>query len=69
VEPDGRLSEGFFFLRRLSLKMPLLMPLVPVLYLPGAGWVGQRVYDWVARRRFLFHSSKLCETNQCRIIE
>ena len=69
VEPDGRLSEGFFFLRRLSLKLPILMPLAPFLYLPGTGWIGQRVYDWVAARRFLLHRNTSCETNQCVIVD
>ena len=67
VEPSGRLSEGFLAFRRLCLKLPLFFPIVPLLYLPGAGWVGQRAYDGVARRRFLFHSSRLCETNQCGV--
>ncbi len=65
VEPHGRLSEGFFSARRISLRLPLLWPLIPFLYLPGAGWIGQRIYDWVARRRFLFHRSGACQTNQC----
>jgi len=65
VEPNGRLSEGFLGLRRMAVKVPSLMPLAPLLYLPGASWIGQRVYDWMARRRFLFHRSRLCETNQC----
>ena len=65
IEPDGRLSEGFLSVRRMSLRMPLLMPLAPLLYLPGMGWVGQRVYDWVAAHRDLFHVSGACHTNQC----
>ena len=65
VELSGRLSEGFLAFRRMSLRIPLLFPLAPLLYLPGAGWVGQRAYDWIARRRFLLHTSTLCKTNQC----
>lgn len=69
IEPNGRLSEGFFSVRRMSVRLPLLFPLIPFLYLPGMGWVGQCVYDWVARRRFLFHNSRMCETNQCLIAD
>ncbi|MBI2885406.1 MAG: DUF393 domain-containing protein [Candidatus Omnitrophica bacterium] len=65
VEPNGRLTEGFFSARRMSLRLPLLWPLVPLLYLPGAGWLGQRVYDWVASHRYLFRHNSSCETNQC----
>ena len=52
VEPTGRLTEGFFSYRRLCLRLPLLWPVVPLVYLPGMAWVGPRVYDWVARNRF-----------------
>ncbi|MBI3323801.1 MAG: DUF393 domain-containing protein [Candidatus Omnitrophica bacterium] len=67
VEPDGRLSEGFLAFRRISLRLPLLWPLVPLVYVPGAVWAGQRVYDWIASHRHLFHSSRQCSTNQCGV--
>ena len=65
IEPSGRLSEGFLAFRRMALTIPLLWPFVPACYLPGAGWLGQRAYDWIAARRYLFHSTHLCQTNQC----
>lgn len=68
VEPDGRLSEGFWAFRRLSVLLPLLWPLAPGLRLPGMGWVGPRIYDAVARRRFLFHAGRRCRTNQCGVV-
>lgn len=67
IEPSGRLSEGFLSVRRLSWRLPWLWPLLPFVYLPGAAWVGQRVYDWVATRRFLFHRGRQCETNRCAL--
>ncbi len=67
IAPSGRLSEGFFVVRRLSLKLPMLWPLSPWFFLPGSGWIGQRVYDWVARHRYLFHVSRSCKTNQCAV--
>ena len=66
LEP-GRLTEGFASFRRMSVKLPLLWPLTPLLHLPGMGGIGTRVYDWVATRRFLFHRSRQCETNHCGI--
>ena len=65
LEPSGRLSGGFGAFRRLALRLPLLMGLVPLLYLPGASWMGNRVYRWVAVRRYLFHRNPVCATNQC----
>jgi len=67
IEPHGMLTEGFDSARRLCLRLPLAWPLATVLYLPGARWVGRRVYDWVAGRRFGFHAGQLCQTNQCAI--
>ena len=67
IEPAGRLSGGFGAFRRLCLRLPLLMGLAPLLYLPGMGWVGTRVYRWVARRRYLLHRNPVCSTNQCMV--
>ncbi|MEE2637947.1 MAG: DCC1-like thiol-disulfide oxidoreductase family protein [Acidobacteriota bacterium] len=51
VSPDGRVHRGFFAFRRLLWTSPWLWLLLPVLYLPGAGVVGVRVYAWIARDR------------------
>ncbi len=69
IEPGGRLTEGFFSVRRMSLRMPLLWPLAPLLWLPGIGWIGQHAYDWVAKRRYLFHHRPACATNHCAVSE
>ena len=70
IEPDGNLSEGFFSVTRMSRRMPLLMPFAPLLSLPGVGGVGQRAYDWIAARRYLFHRGHACRTNECtQVIE
>lgn len=67
IEPSGRVSGGFRAFRRLCLRLPLLMGLVPFLYLPGMGWVGTRVYRWVALHRYLLHRNPVCTTNQCAV--
>lgn len=53
LAPDGQsYSHGFRAFRWLAWRLPLLWFLLPFLYLPGAAWLGQRFYLWVARRRF-----------------
>ncbi len=52
VERNGKLTEGFDAFRRLSLKLPLLWPLAPMLYIPGMRLIGVPVYDFIARHRF-----------------
>ena len=35
------LHEGFFAFRRLTLRIPALLPLAPLFWLPGMGWLGK----------------------------
>ena len=51
VDERGRVYRGFFAFRRLAWATPFGWLLLPVLYLPGAGRVGQRAYEYVARNR------------------
>lgn len=44
-------TAGFEGYRRLVPRLPLLMPLTPVLGLPPVAWLGRRVYRFVADRR------------------
>ncbi len=65
IEPDGSLYGGYFVFRRLSWKLPMLYPLIPIFYFPGSGAVGPLIYRWVAKNRYLFHFNKVCKDNQC----
>lgn len=47
----GRLYDGFHAFRRMALRLPMLYPLLPFLWLPGMGRLGRRAYDFVARNR------------------
>ncbi len=51
VDPSGRTYRGFYAFRRIARALPLLWPLVPLAYLPGAGFAGERVYALIARNR------------------
>lgn len=51
VDRKGRVYRGFFAFRRLAWTTPVAWPLLPVLYLPGAGRIGPRAYELVARNR------------------
>ena len=52
LTPERRVYHGFAALRWLAWRLPLLWPLAPLLYIPGVPALGQRLYLWVARRRF-----------------
>lgn len=51
VPVDGPPAAGFFGFRKIAGMLPTLWPLLPVLYLPGAGLLGPRVYRRIAARR------------------
>ncbi len=42
---------GFLAFRRLTLVLPMLYPLIPLMYLPCMGLVGPRVYQLIANNR------------------
>jgi predicted DCC family thiol-disulfide oxidoreductase YuxK len=62
VAPDRTVTRGFFAFRRILWESPLMWPLILLFYLPGAGVIGPRIYDWVARNRRRFGcESEVCE--------
>ena len=48
----GRLREGFYAFRMLTLRLVPLMPLAPIVWFPGANLVGVAAYRWVASNRY-----------------
>lgn len=48
----GRLWTGFYAMRHLCLRIPFLLPMVPILWFPGASLIGPRIYRWVANNRY-----------------
>lgn len=65
ITGEGRLYGGFFAFRRLAWVMPMLYVLLPLMYLPLAGWIGPAVYKIIAQNRYLLHFNKTCDNNQC----
>ena len=53
VAPDGRIYRGARALRFLGMRMPLLLPLALILWLPGVIWIAEKVYMWISRHRYL----------------
>ena len=52
LEEEQRLYRGFYAFRMLALRLPPLMPLVLLLWLPGANRLGEWAYGWVAANRY-----------------
>ncbi|MDE2938652.1 MAG: DCC1-like thiol-disulfide oxidoreductase family protein [Chloroflexota bacterium] len=51
-EEERRLYQGFYAFRMLTLRLPPLMPLAPLLWLPGVNRLGESTYKWVAANRY-----------------
>ena len=49
--PDGRSFGGFFAFRKLVWMVPMLYPMILLMYFPGSGIVGPCVYRWIAGNR------------------
>src|SRR5512139_4044629 len=65
VVADGdRDYRGFFAFRRMAWCSPLTWPLLGLFYCPGAGLLGPRIYDWVARNR----SNLGCRSPVCSLL-
>jgi predicted DCC family thiol-disulfide oxidoreductase YuxK len=63
VDRERRVYRGFFAVRRIARALPLMWPLLALLYFPGSGWAGPKVYAWVARNRRRFG----CESDVCAL--
>lgn len=55
--PDSEVGQptlyrGFYAFRMLTLRLPILLPLAPFLWLPGVNRLGEAAYAWVAANRY-----------------
>ena len=65
VTPDRqRAPAGYRAFRWMAWRIPLLMPLAPLMYFPGVPWVGNKVYLWVAKNRY---NLVPCDDGGCRV--
>jgi len=64
VPVAGAPRAGFRAYRWMAWRLPPLWPAVPFLYLPGATWLGNRLYRWVAKHRYQLVP---CEGGVCKV--
>ena len=71
VDRDGRSYAGAAaVVRALRLSRPLLGALVLPYHLPGVRWLAERLYAWVARRRYRVAGRRMptdCSTGACGV--
>lgn len=52
IAPDGALYTGYDGVRQMARCVPLLAWSAPLLSLAPIAWLGRRLYNWIARRRY-----------------
>lgn|SRR3989442_419984 len=67
VATDGRIYRGARCVRYLGLRMPLLVPIALILWIPGVIWIAERIYAWVSRNRYLLSKVFGCK-QACAIL-
>src|SRR5690606_37144716 len=67
VKRDGKTYRGARCIRFLALRMPVLIPLGLLLWVPGVIWIAERVYNLVARNRRVLSSLFGCK-DACAIM-
>ncbi|MBL8828010.1 MAG: DUF393 domain-containing protein [Planctomycetaceae bacterium] len=68
VDQSGRRHAGVEAYRHMSLHMPWLWPLAPILWLPFSLPLWKFLYRQVAKRRYLiFGKGQSCDNGACRI--
>jgi len=53
VTPEGRIYRGARCLRFVGMRLPLMMPLALLLWIPGVIQVAEIAYRWVSRNRLI----------------
>ena len=53
VTRTGRIYRGARCLRHIGMRMPLLVPLALILWIPGVIRIAEKVYAWVSRNRYI----------------
>ncbi len=50
---DGKVHRGARCIRFVGMRMPVLIPLSLVLWIPGVIWIAEIVYQWISRNRLV----------------
>ena len=62
--PDGSWFGGYDAFRAMAPMLPLCWLIVPLLWLPGARFIGARIYRWIAANRFKYAK---CDDEFCSL--
>ena len=65
VTPDRKHAPaGYKAARWMAWRLPLLLPLAPLMYIPGVPWLGNKAYLWLAKNRY---NLVPCDDGGCQV--
>jgi len=67
ITTESKIHRGARCLRFVGLRMPLLVPLALVLWIPGVIWIAEHIYRQVSRNRYLLSKLFGCK-DACAIM-
>ena len=67
VTPEGRIHRGARAIRFVGMRLPLLVPVALLLWIPGVILLAEIIYRWVSRHRQLFSRLFGCK-DACAIL-
>jgi len=67
LDKKGNIHRGARCIRFVSLRMPLLIPLALVLWIPGVIWIAEKIYEWVSNNRLILSKLFGCK-DACSIM-
>ena len=67
VTPESRIYRGARAIRFIGMRLPLLVPVALLLWIPGVIFLAEIIYRWVSRNRLLFSRLFGCK-DACAIL-
>ena len=67
VTGNGQVHSGARCFRYLGLRIPMLVPLALIMWVPGVIWVADRVYWRISRNRYFLSRFLGCDGGACAV--
>lgn len=67
LDKQGHIHRGARCIRFVSLRMPLLIPLAIILWIPGVIWFAEKIYQWISANRLILSKVFGCK-DTCGIV-
>ena len=67
VSTRGQINKGARAIRFAGMRLPLLVPLALIMWIPGIIWIAEKVYAWISTNRYIISKVFGCK-DACAIM-